>query len=87
MSVIATGTGPLDNTICVTSDQLPEQCSYETTPSGGGAILNQNKTAHVEVGVETGYELLEERTVDASDARVVAAGHVSGCGAAVGDVK
>ncbi len=45
VTVRATGTGAIDNTMCVTSDQFPvASCTTETIPSGNYPILKQNKT-------------------------------------------
>jgi uncharacterized repeat protein (TIGR01451 family) len=45
VTVKATGTGALDNTLCVTSTQFPTpQCTTETVSSGSYPILKQNKT-------------------------------------------
>jgi len=44
VTVKATGSGLLDNTVTVTSSQLPPQTSTETVYSGGLALLNPSKS-------------------------------------------
>ncbi|HSN73505.1 MAG TPA: SdrD B-like domain-containing protein, partial [Anaerolineae bacterium] len=44
ITVRATGTGVLTNRICVTSNELDEQCSQEDIPSGNFPLLKQNKS-------------------------------------------
>ena len=45
VTVTATGTGALDNTLCVTSTQFPTpSCTQETVPSGSFPNLRQTKT-------------------------------------------
>lgn len=45
VNVKATATGLLTNVICVTSDELGEQCYQEVTPSGSYPVLKQSKSA------------------------------------------
>lgn len=44
VTVKATGTGPLENTVTVTSNELPPQTATEITPSGSIPILSQSKS-------------------------------------------
>ncbi len=45
LTVKATGTGALDNSLCITSDQFPNpECTAETVPSGSYPILRQTKS-------------------------------------------
>ena len=48
VTVKATSSGALTNTVCATSDQLPQQCAEEIVYSGNIPVLKQNKTASEE---------------------------------------